>query len=302
MKRNLLEKIVLNNLQNRTLEAKRLFHGRGNFYEDLNFICIDSFNDTMFVTLYEEDEQEKEILFLLEKIAKKFDFKNLIIQRKYKKNDLFEAIIGQIPEEFFVYENSLKYKISFKNRNLGLFFDMKEGRDFIKNISKGKNILNLFAYTCAFSVTAMSNEALQVVNVDLSKASLNIGRENHHINNLDTKNVKFLPYDILKSLSSLKKYAPFDIVIIDPPSFQKDSFSATKDYEKIIKKLNLLTKKDSIVLACLNDPFLNSDFLIKLFKKEATNFEFVRRIENSKDFPVNDEEKGLKNLIFLKKY
>lgn len=297
-----LKTILLNNLANKEFEIKRLFHGRGKFYKNFSYLNVDSLNKILFASFFEENSDEKAIIEILKEVSILRNFDTLIVQRKYKKDDFFEAILGQIPEEFFVYENSLKYKISFKNRNLGLFFDMKEGRAFIKNISKGKNVLNLFSYTCAFSVAAMSNEALQVVNIDLSKASLNIGRTNHHINKIDTKNVKFLPYDILKSIPSIKKYAPFDIVIIDPPAFQKGSFSATKDYEKIIRKLDLLTKKSSVVLACLNDPFLSSDFLINLFRKEAKNFEFVKRLENSKDFVVCDEEKALKNLVFLKKY
>lgn len=302
MKTNLLEKIVLNNLQNRTFEAKRVFHGRGNFYENLNFICVDSFDDTMLVTLYEEDKDEEAILVLLEKIAKNFEYKNLIIQRKYKEDSFFEARFGKIYEDFYIFENSLKYKISFKNRNIGLFLDMKQGREFIKSIAKDKKILNLFSYSCAFSVISIFAKAKMVINVDMSKNSLNLGRVNHQINNLDTKNVKFLPYNILKSLSTFKKEVAFDIVIIDPPSFQKNSFVATKDYEKIIKKLTTLTKKDTVVLACLNDPFLDSNFLIELFKKYASEFEFVRRIENCEDFVVEDEEKALKNLVFIRKF
>lgn len=57
-----------------------------------------------------------------------------------------------------------------------------------------------------------------------------------------------------------------------------------------------------LVLACLNDPFLSSNFLIEIFKKEAQNFEFLRKLENIEEFVTNDEEKSLKNLLFLKKY
>ena len=69
--------------------------------------------------------------------------------------------------------------------------------------------------------------------------------------------------------------SPYDIVIIDPPSFQKGSFVVTSDYIKIIKNLILYYLIGGVVLACLNDPFLNSNFLIDIFKKEAPNFEFL---------------------------
>lgn len=82
---------------------------------------------------------------------------------------------------------------------------MKIGREYISSICNDKNVLNLFSYTCAFSVVAINAKAKQVVNVDMAKGALTTGRENHHINNLDTKKVKFMPYDILKSWNRIKK-------------------------------------------------------------------------------------------------
>ncbi|WP_034255384.1 class I SAM-dependent methyltransferase [Aliarcobacter lanthieri] len=297
-----LKNIILDNLKNKNQEIKRVFHGRGNFYKDFSYLTVDSLNDTLFAIFFESSQKENSLILILEDIANTCNFSNFVVQRRYKDDDFYEVIFGEVPDNFIAIENGLKYNINFKNRNIGLFFDMKRGREYIKSISKGKSVLNLFSYTCAFSVSAIYGDALKVVNVDMSKPSLSIGRENHRINNLDTKIVKFLPYNILKSMSTIKKDAPFDIVIIDPPSFQKNSFVASKDYEKIIKKLDLLTKEGSIVLACLNDPFLSSDFLIDIFKKYATNFEFLEKLDNSLEFVTNNEENSLKNLIFLKKY
>ncbi|MBK6302470.1 MAG: class I SAM-dependent methyltransferase [Arcobacter sp.] len=296
-----LKNIIEKNLEKKTIEVKRVFHGRGNFYDNFSYLTVDSFDNTLFATFFEESFDEKEIIRILEIISKNSDFENFIIQRKYKEKDFYEVIYGEIVEDFFVYENNLKYKIDFKNRNIGLFLDMKKGREYIKSICKDKNVLNLFSYTCAFSVVCISGKASSVVNIDMSKASLSIGRINHHLNHLDTKNVKFLPYNILKSFGKIKKMSPYDIVIIDPPSFQKGSFVATSDYIKIIKKLDFILPIGGVVLACLNDPFLSSNFLIDIFKKEAPNFEFLEKLENVDEFLVENEEKALKNLIFLKK-
>ena len=175
---------------------------------------------------------------------------------------------------------------------------MKNGREFISSISNNCKVLNLFSYTCSFSVVAIKNSAKSVVNVDMAKNALNIGRKNHHLNKLDTKNVKFLPYNILKSWGRIKKFGPYDIIIIDPPSFQKGSFAATKDYEKIIKRLNQLCNKDSLVLACLNDPMLDENFIKDIFKNSATEFTYVKRLSNIDSFPSFDEQKALKNLVF----
>ncbi|MCT7593671.1 class I SAM-dependent methyltransferase [Aliarcobacter butzleri] len=300
MKIENLKKLIQNNLENKTFEIKRVFHGRGNFYEDFNYLTVDSLNEILFATFFEESSDENEIIKALKDIANAYNYKTFIVQKKYKKDELNEAIIGEIPPFYIVVENGLKYKINFFNKNIGIFLDMKIGREYISSICNDKNVLNLFSYTCAFSVVAINAKAKQVVNVDMAKGALTTGRENHHLNNLDTKKVKFMPYDILKSWNRIKKEGPYDIIIIDPPSFQKGSFAATKDYEKIIKKLPELASENCIVLSCLNAPELDSDFIKEKFKEFAPTFKFEKRLENLKEFITNNEEKSLKNLIFKK--
>ena len=295
-----LKEIILENLKDKSPEMKRVFHGRGNFYDDYNYLVIDSLNDILLATLFQEIPQdiEKQIINVLEEVYEEKQFKSLVLQRRYKKDNLNEVLKGIVPKDSIAIENALKYKINFSNQNIGIFPDMKAGREYIQSICKDKNILNLFSYTCAFSVSAISAGALKVVNVDMAKGALTTGRENHHLNNLDTKKVKFMPYDILKSWSRIKKEGPYDIIIIDPPTLQKGSFAATKDYGKIIKRLEQLANEKCVVLACLNAPDLPSAFIKDIFKEFASDFVFEKRLENPQTFVVIDDEKALKNLIF----
>ena len=295
-----LKEIILENLKDKSPEMKRVFHGRGNFYDDYNYLVIDNLNDILLATLFQEIPQdiEKQIINVLEEVYEEKQFKSLVLQRRYKKDNLNEVLKGIVPKDSIAIENALKYKINFSNQNIGIFPDMKAGREYIQSICKDKNILNLFSYTCAFSVSAISAGALKVVNVDMAKGALTTGRENHHLNNLDTKKVKFMPYDILKSWSRIKKEGPYDIIIIDPPTLQKGSFAATKDYGKIIKRLEQLANEKCVVLACLNAPDLPSAFIKDIFKEFASDFVFEKRLENPQTFVVIDDEKALKNLIF----
>ena len=295
-----LKEIILENLKDKSPEMKRVFHGRGNFYDDYNYLVIDSLNDILLATLFQEIPQdiEKQIINVLEEVYEEKHFKSLVLQRRYKKDNLNEVLKGIVPKDSIAIENALKYKINFSNQNIGIFPDMKVGREYIQSICKDKNILNLFSYTCAFSVAAISAKASKVVNVDMAKGALTTGRENHHLNNLDTKKVKFMPYDILKSWSRIKKEGPYDIIIIDPPTLQKRSFEATKDYEKIIKRLDQLANEKCVVLACLNAPEIPSAFIKDIFKEFASDFVFEKRLENPETFVVIDDEKALKNLIF----
>lgn len=293
-----LELLICENLKDKTEEFKRVFHGRGNFYEAYTFLTVDSIDKILFACFFQENEEEQKIINLLKNIAKNNNFETFVVQKRYLSKAPSEIVFGRLEENLFALENSLKYSIDFSKKNIGIFPDMKKGREFIKSISKGKNVLNLFSYTCAFSIASLEGEAKQIVNVDMSKGALSIGRANHHLNNQDTKKVKFLPYNILKSWSRIKKDAPYDIIIIDPPSFQKGSFAATLDYKKIVKRLDQLASLECIVLSCLNAPELNTNFMKDLFKENAPEFKFVKRLENLNTFPTNKEEKTLKNLVF----
>lgn len=295
-------KIIYKNLDKRTSESLRLFHGRGNLYKGLEFLTVDSLDKILYLVFFEAPSEDLEIkiLSLIKEIASEYNYDTIILQRRYLKNPSTEIIKGILNENQFVVENGLKYNINFKNQNIGLFFDMKNGRDFIKSISGGKKVLNLFSYTCAFSICAIEGGAKSVINVDMSKGALTIGRSNHHLNNHNTKNVQFMPYNILKSWSRIRKEAPYDIIIIDPPSFQKGSFAASNDYIKIVKKLDEISNKGCIVLACLNAPELDTAFLKDIFNTYASKFKFMQRLKNLETFPSKNDEKSLKNLIFVK--
>lgn len=302
MKIEELKELIIENLKDKNEEFKRIFHGRGNFYDDYNFLTIDSIDEVLFIVLFDELEKKKddELLKMIKDIFEFFNYKTLVLQRRYLDKSPCELLEGTLKENNIAIESSIKYHISFTNKNIGFFPDMKVGHDYILNIAKDKNVLNLFSYTCAFSLSASKAGASKVVNVDMSKTALTIGRKNHHLNNLDTSNIYFMPYNILKSWNRIKKQGPYDIIIIDPPSFQKGSFAASKDYEKIIKKLDSLASEECVVLSALNAPELDTVFIKNIFKKYASVFKFEKRLENMNTFPSIDEEKSLKNLIFVK--
>src|SRR5262249_21515857 len=94
-----------------------------------------------------------------------------------------------------VTENHLKYGIDFgASYSDGLFIDQRENRRFVRQM-RPRNLLNCFAYTCSFSVTAASVGA-RTVNVDLSKKSLERGRQNFARNEFSTDGHIFIADDV----------------------------------------------------------------------------------------------------------
>ncbi len=297
-----LQQLLLTNARNCTEEYTRLFHGRGNTYDGYRFLTVDSVDKVLFAVLFDEDEEEEAIVSMLRDFyTTQEQWDALVVQQRYLPTAPATVITSELPQESYAIENTLKYRVNFKSaQNIGFFPDMKIGREFIRTHAKNKKVLNLFSYTCSFSVIAIHAGAHSVVNVDMNKNVLSIGRENHRINGLDTKKVEFMPYNILKSWSRIRKAGPYDLIIIDPPSFQKGSFAATSDYAKIIKRLNEFAAEECTILSALNAPELESEFIKTLFHENAPEFRYIERLENLESFPECDYERGLKNLIFRK--
>ncbi len=294
-----LQKQIEKNSLTCNQEFKRLFHGRGGLYEGWNHLTVDSIDTILSVALYFEKENENELLEMLKKFTCNTRYTTFVVQRRYLRGAPSEILTGKLDEDLHVNENGLKLKLNLlSNRNSGYFPDMKNGRAFVRENAKDKHVLNLFSYTCAFSLAAKLGGAKSVVNVDMSKGALKTGMANHSLNALDPKGVSFLSYNILKSFSSLKRKGPYDMIIIDPPSFQRGSFEATKDYEKLIKKLPQIAAENCILLSCLNSPELQSSFIIDMMHKWAPSFHFVKRLENLDEFASLNEERSLKNLVF----
>ncbi len=284
-----------------TNEFKRIFHGRGGLNEGWKHLTIDSIDDILSVALYSEETQEEELLEMLKEFISSSRHETIVLQRRYIKGSPSEVIVGELADELFVVENGIKIKLNLlSNKNSGYFPDMKNGREFVRENSKDKSVLNLFSYTCAFSLSASLGGADKVSNIDMSKGALSTGRANHHLNELEMRGISFHPYNILKSFSRIKKKGPYDLIIIDPPTFQKGSFEATKDYIKLITKLPQIAAEDCTLLACLNSPDLDSEFIISLVKEWAPSFIFSHRLENVAEFASIDEDRSLKNLVFIR--
>lgn len=287
-------------------ETRRLFHGRGRRWPGLEQLTVDWMQGVVLVSLFkapvaEELEALKRLLLELARspVWTAAEAHTLLLQHRYLPDSATETLLGDMPDEWTLIEGGLRYRVDFgKKQNTGLFLDMRYGRDWVRANAAGKRVLNLFAYTCGFSVAAIAGDALSVVNLDMSRAALSRGRDNHRLNGHDLSQVSFLGHDLFKSWGKVKSSGPYDLVIIDPPSFQKGSFLLTKDYQRVLRQLPELLSGDGVVLACINDPAVGADFLIEGVTLEAPGLHFDQRLENPPEFADAEPEGGLKALVF----
>ena len=167
-----------------------------------------------------------------------------------------------------VIENRLKFGIDFgAGYSVGLFIDQRQNRRFVGQ-TKPKLLLNCFAYTCSFSVAAASVGA-QTVNVDLSKKSLERGRQNFVLNSLSTEGHKFIADDVRPVLQRLaRRGEKFEMIILDPPTFSRTkggaAFHVEKDFEELIVAALELIERNARILLSTNCETLNEQALERM--------------------------------------
>ncbi len=287
-------------------ETRRLLHGRGRCYPGLEHLTVDWLQGVLLVALFREPTDEevlalKQMLMALSQSAawQLSQAHSLLLHHRYRQENSSEWLLGESVEQCLISENGLHYQLDLGHKqNSGLFLDMRYGRQWVQAHARNLRVLNLFAYTCGFSVAAIAGGAEHVVNLDMARAALSRGRDNHRLNQHDLSRVSFLGHELFKSWGKVKKCGPYDLVIIDPPTFQKGSFALSKDYQRILRQLPELLTPQGTVLACVNDPDIGPDFLIDSMAREAPALVFIERLENPPEFPDISVASGLKALVF----
>jgi 23S rRNA (cytosine1962-C5)-methyltransferase len=198
----------------------------------------------------------------------------------------------ETPLQRTVTEDGLSYAIDFgAGYSVGLFLDQRANRQFVRR-SAPSRLLNCFAYTCSFSVVAGTAGA-DTLSVDLSKKSLNRGRDNFMLNRLATDRHHFLADDVLQVLPRLaRKGERFDMVILDPPTFSRSrtgkAWQVEHDFERLLLTALEVAERDAKILLSTNCTKLNGRALEVMGRyclkatRRAASFQFPPRLS---DFP-----------------
>lgn len=146
---------------------------------------------------------------------------------------------GKGGERFVVEEHGLKFWVNLSDYlDTGLFMDHRNTRQRVREEVGGKRFLNLFAYTGAFTVAAAAGGAKETVTVDLSGKYLDWAEDNLALNGLNGPGHRLIEADVLQWIA-LADEAPFDVIVLDPPSHStssrmKKSFEIQRDQKTLL--------------------------------------------------------------------
>ncbi len=163
-------------------------------------------------------------------------------------------------EQFFtVLEYGVKFKVNLEDYlDTGLFLDHRETRRLVASLAKGKRLLNLFAYTCSFSVQAAVAGAGYTKSVDMSNTYTDWGRDNFLLNGLSLKTNEIVREDCLKFLEEeARARVRYDLIVIDPPTISRSKkmdqmFDVQLDYPYLIEQALELLAPGGVIFFSTN--------------------------------------------------
>lgn len=235
-------------------------------------IAIDFYSGRFSVNYYakgrDHPEPPKELVLEVSKAL--FEIfgaeENLIYWRtriRSKETRQYEKA-GEFKEFFTALEYGVKFLINLRDYlDTGLFLDHRETRKLVASQAKGKSLLNLFAYTCSFSVQAAASGAVFTKSVDMSNTYTEWGKENFQLNGFSLKNHKIVRADCLKFLDEeIRDGLLYDLIVIDPPTISRSKkmdqlFDIQEDYIILISKsLDLLNREGKIFFSTNSRKFI----------------------------------------------
>jgi 23S rRNA (cytosine1962-C5)-methyltransferase len=154
------------------VQAQRLFHGRGGLHPGCEHLALDVYPPVLLLTSFKPLTDEA-VATIGAALQARWPEVPWVYQCRQEGRTETRLMAGAVPEPHVVTEAGTRYLVHLlRGKNHGLFLDMAEGRRWVReHVKPGAKVLNLFAYTCAFSVVALQAGAAEVVNVDMASGA-----------------------------------------------------------------------------------------------------------------------------------
>ena len=187
----------------------------------------------------------------------------LKVRQKQKGTNQYEKLANK-GEYFYVNEYGARLWVNLTDYlDTGLFLDHRLTRKMVGEMAKGKDFLNLFAYTGSATVHAALGGAKSTTTVDMSNTYLNWAEQNLILNDIEGKQHKLIQADCLQWLEKCDRQ--FDLIFVDPPTFSnskrmEDSWDVQRDHIKLMRNLKRILRPNGTIVFSNNKRGFKMDF------------------------------------------
>jgi 23S rRNA (cytosine1962-C5)-methyltransferase len=177
----------------------------------------------------------------------------------------------------------------------GFYLDQRENRLRVRGLAAGRTVLNLFAYSGAFSVAALAGGARRAVDVDSSERALELARLHRRENGLAAEEADFVRADVFEDLRRrVEAGESWDLVVCDPPALAKkrgEVARAARAYKDANRLAMSLVSPGGWLLTCSCSGAVDADLFQKIVfsasLESGGTFAFTSRQGAGPDHPVS---------------
>jgi len=238
------------------LESFRLVYGESDFLPGL---VVDKYGDYLSLQFLSAGMDKRRDL-ILKALQRLLSPKGIIARNDVAVRSMegltegVELLQGEIPDTVTMQENGLRFEVDLrKGQKTGGFLDQKENHLLLKEICKGKDVLDCFCYSGSWAAHAAFSGARSVLGLDISECAVALADRNATLNGL-AKKIRFEECDVFDRLRSLKvEGRSFGVVVLDPPAFvknRKNLAEATKGYLTINRRALELLEPGGYLISC----------------------------------------------------
>jgi len=251
--------------------------------EDPGFpFLIDLYEDRLVwsvLTEKEEDEVPEDLFQLASEATGVARAKIHVKSRQKQKGKEQYEKVDDAQGLWTVREGGLKFLVNLTDYlDTGLFLDHRWTRSYVRDLSAGLKVLNLFAYTGSFTVYAVHGGAFETTTIDLSQTYLDWAKRNLELNDLAGAPHKFVRRDVLEYLRTETK-PRYDVIVLDPPTFSNSkkmdgTLDIQRDHPELISRCLKLLNPDGVLVFSNNfQKFqMNTQALPPCVVQETTSF------------------------------
>lgn len=211
-----------------------------------------------------------------------------------------------------ILEHGLKFLVDIeRGHKTGFYLDQRTNRLRVRELARGREVLDCFCYTGGFTVNTLSEGAKSVLSVDASAEALALAKENVALNSLPAKKANFLEGDVFQVLRKFRdEDRLFDMIVLDPPKFAATAAQAEKA-SRGYKDINLLAFKllrpggILVTFSCSGgvDAALFQKIVAGAALDAGAEVQIIERLSQAPDHPVSlyfPEGAYLKGLVCYK--
>jgi len=208
-------------------------------------------------------------------------------------------------------ETGLRFEADVvRGQKTGFFLDQRENRRTVETLAGGRNVLNAFSFSGAFSLYAARGGARSVTDLDLSAHALAGAKRNFFINvaqpNVARCHHQSIQADAFEWLGR-EPEQQFDLIVLDPPSLAKresDRARAVHAYERLVSSAAKSLAPGGILIACSCSAHVTATEFFEAAGRAATRsrrtVKELSRSGHAPDHPASFKEAEYLKAIFLK--